>query len=147
MDYLIDKQVLPRNYIASKACKMCTCWSFWQTEIFLANKDVWRCGYALTERIFPSCLRCCPLSIVALYRVTFLPPSWLVLVCSCQKSAVLGCSILHLGYFTIERGPVPLHHFQVGQVAQICWCCHLDRSNLADLLSVNHGQKTSQSRK
>ena len=52
----------------------------------------------------------------------FSATSLATLVCSCQKWAIFGCSTLHLRNFPVERGPVPLHHLQVGQVAQICWC-------------------------
>ena len=42
-----------------------------------------------------------------------------VLVCSCQKFAVLGCSFLHLGDLLIKGGPVPLDRLHVSQVAKI----------------------------
>ena len=43
----------------------------------------------------------------------------IVLVCSCQKFAVLGCYFLHLCNLLIEGGPVPLDHLHVSQVAKI----------------------------
>ena len=38
MEYLMDKQVLSRNQTALKNCKMCTYWSFWQTNTLFGQE-------------------------------------------------------------------------------------------------------------